>query len=65
MLIDIVVAAMPHLPTLAREPSRDFVPVRLKGKSGTRRSWLVRKYMRNMAPNVQVFVGRLLRSTAS
>ena len=34
MLVDIMVAAMPHFPALPQEPGRDFTPVSLKGQSG-------------------------------
>jgi hypothetical protein len=34
MLVNIMVAAMPHFPALPQEPGRDFTPVSLKGQSG-------------------------------
>jgi hypothetical protein len=47
VLVDIVIAAMAHLPALAHKPSRNFAPVRLQRWFWyDRASNSVRKYMR-------------------
>jgi hypothetical protein len=47
VLVDIVIAAMAHLPALAHKPSRNFAPVRLKRWFWyDRASSSLRKYMR-------------------
>jgi hypothetical protein len=46
VLVDIVIAAMAHLPALAHKPSRNFAPVRLKRRFLYGWPPPLRKYMR-------------------
>ena len=54
MLVNIVIAAMAHLPSLAHEPSRNLDSIRFEVRSRyTRELQLMRKYMRIAGANVQ------------
>ena len=54
MLVNIVIAAMAHLPSLAHEPSRNLDSIRFEVRSRyARELQLMRKYMRIAGANVQ------------